>query len=416
MTKKIVTIIMIISLFSTFTSLSVFAEKNSYVNLTEGKLLKQELYEKSDTENAIETIEEEASINATYLQNYIDCNNIAKKAYGGCYIDDEGNLNVLFLENVQNYIIDDVNVMTENKVILKNCKYTLDELMVLKDYISQFINYESTDNVLSNLYENIVAVGIYQKENKVFVRLKDCSNEQIETFKKNISDSSAIIFEQSDGYVTCSSEIKCGSKILITSGSVGGEYSVAFRCKRLKSNGEYAQGFMTAAHGNSAGDSVYVYTSGSTVVKIGYIMAWCYTNNGKVDSAFVYISNSNYIMSNTIHSGAGTLVSGAYASSYPEGKTVYMAGATSTLKSGKIVSSSMIADGSDDDGVTIKDCVEASYLSDPGDSGGLVYLKQNNQQYIAGINVAECYENKKEVGSIFVKAKNVVDVLNIIPY
>lgn len=99
-----------------------------------------------------------------------------------------------------------------------------------------------------------------------------------------------------------------------------------------------------------------------------------------------------------------------------EGKTVYMAGATSTLKSGKIVSSSMIADGSDDDGVTIKDCVEASYLSDPGDSGGLVYLKQNNQQYIAGINVAECYENKKEVGSIFVKAKNVVDVLNIIPY
>ena len=110
------------------------------------------------------------------------------------------------------------------------------------------------------------------------------------------------------------------------------------------------------------------------------------------------------------------MVSGAYASTYTEGNTVHMAGGETGLTSGKIISSSVVADGTDDDPVTIRDCVFADYLSVEGDSGGLVYIKQNGNKYISGINMARCFEGNEEVGSYFVKAKNVIDVFDLVVY
>ena len=417
MKRKGIICITILAMLVSLFSINVSAVQPT--KLSGGQLLKQEVLEDGLLNNQNSNVEnsEDASIIATYLENYINSNNNAKQVYGGCYIDDNGRLNVLLTNNATETIINDIKTVTDDSAILGNCECTLEELNILKEYISDYMVAESSDEQIKEVIENISAVGIYQKQNKIFVRLKNYDDENIQDFKGIISNSNAIIFEQSQGYIPCSSTLMCGSKICIASGSIGGEYSIAFRCKRLTSSGNYATGFMTAAHGNNAGDTVYVYTGSNSVTSIGYVMAWCYTNNGRVDSAFVCINNSNYIMSNTIHAGAGTLVAGAYSSTYTEGNTVYMAGATSTLASGRIVSNSVVADGSEDDGVTIRDCVQASYFSDEGDSGGLVYIQQNGSKYIAGINMAESYNrNNIEDGSLFVKMSNIRDVFDIILY
>lgn len=400
---------MLISLFS------VNVSAMQPTKLSGGQLLKQEILEDGLLNNQNLNVEnsEDASIIATYLENYISSNDKAKQVYGGCYIDDNGRLNVLLTNNATETIINDIKAVTDDSARLGDCEYTLEELNILKEYISDYMAVESSDEQIKEVTENISAVGIYQKQNKIFVRLRDDSYENIQNFKEIISDSETIIFEKGQGYTPCSSTLMCGSKIYISSNPESGDYSIAFRCKRLTSSGNYATGFMTAAHGNNVRDTVYAYTGSNTVTSIGYVMAWCYTNNGRVDSAFVCINNSNYIMSNTIHAGAGTLVAGAYASTYTEGNTVYMAGAYSTLTSGRIIANSVVADGSDDDGVTIRDCVQASYSSVEGDSGGLIFIRQNSSNYIAGINSAKATNNNS---SFFIKMSNIRNVFDIVLY
>ena len=415
MMKKFISVIVIIAMLLSTISTMVSAES---LELDGGELLKQYVNQ-NDTSDEVSTTAEltvldQANINAEYVQNYIDSNEAAQRFYGGCYIDDDDKLHILFIGGVNNDIINNVNIMTNDSVVIEKCVYTFDELEALKEAISDIMVSELLDDKTAEIANDIVAVGLYQKQNKVFVKIKNCNNEKIELFKKLILDSDAIVFEDSDGFVKCATSLKSGWSITISTNTGYWGYSIAFRCKRLKSDGSYATGFMTAAHGNNAGD--YVYNS-SVTKRIGYIMAWCYTSNGRVDAAFVYLTNTEeYAMTNTIRSNGGTLVSGAYASTYTEGNTVHMAGGETGLTSGKIISSSVVADGTDDDPVTIRDCVIADYLSVAGDSGGLVYIKQNGNKYISGINMARCFEENEEVGSYFVKAKNVIDVFDLVVY
>lgn len=413
--KKFISVIIIISMCLSVTSTTVLAES---VGLDGGELLKQYATQNDSSDEVSTTTEltvlDQANINAEYIQNYIDSNEVAQRFYGGCYIDDDDKLHVLFTNDVENDVINNVNIMTNDSIVIEKCVYTFDELEILKETISDIMISELLDDNTAEIANDIVAVGLYQKQNKVFVKIKDCKKEKIELFKKLISDSNAVVFENSDGLVKCSTSLKSGWSIAISTSTGYWGYSIAFRCKRLKSDGNYATGFMTAAHGNNAGD--YVYNSSATK-RIGYIMSWCYTNNGRVDAAFVYLTNTEeYEMSNTIRANGGTLVSGAYAATYTEGNTVYMAGGETGLTSGKITSSSAVANGTEEDPVTIRDCVIADYLSVEGDSGGLVYIKQNGNKYISGINMARCLERDEDVGSYFVKAKNVIDVFDLIVY
>ncbi len=414
MKRKIVSIIIIIFVLLSLFSINVSAET---ADISGGQLLKQymiknDIIDETTLSTKLTTLDE-ANINAEFLQNYIDSNKTAQQCYGGCYIDDDNKLHVLFTSETQDSIINAVNTITNNSVVIENCEYTLNELEMLKEKISDIMVSELRDNEVSEIADDIVAVGLYQKQNKIFVQIKNCTKEKIYLFRKRILDSDAIVFETSDGCKNHTTSLKSGWSIAVDTSTGTWGYSIAFRCKYLKPDGNYALGFMTAAHGNSAGDIVY---NSSKTKQIGYIMAWCYTNNGRIDAAFVCITNEEYNMTNDIRSNGGSLVSGAYANTYTEGNTVYMAGGESSLVSGKIISSSAVVEGTQDDPVTIRDCVEASYLSVDGDSGGLVYIKQSGNKYVAGINIAGCSINGVNTSSFFVKVKNIKERFNIVLY
>ena len=60
----------------------------------------------------------------------------------------------------------------------------------------------------------------------------------------------------------------------------------------------------------------------------------------------------------------------------------------------------------------------ASYKSDVGDSGGLVYMDANGEYRIAGNNVCKNVdrETKQFLSSIFIKAENIIKDVDIMPY
>lgn len=137
-------------------------------------------------------LEENATIRAIQVQNYTNNNPKAKKVYGGCYIDDDKVLHVLFTKKVKHATIDDINELTNNSVTIEVCEYTLDELYELKEQISDKI--ADCDKQL-----DVSTVAVSEQQNRVVVRIKDCTDEKIELFKKEISDSDALAF--GSGYI-----------------------------------------------------------------------------------------------------------------------------------------------------------------------------------------------------------------------
>lgn len=136
--------------------------------------------------------EDNATIRAIQVQNYINSNPKAKKSYGGCYIDDDNVLHVLFTKKVKSATINDINELTNNSVTIELCEYTLTELYELKEQISDKI--ADCDKQL-----DVSTVSVSEQTNRVAVRIKDCTEQKIELFKKEISDSDALTF--TSGYI-----------------------------------------------------------------------------------------------------------------------------------------------------------------------------------------------------------------------
>ncbi len=399
--RKVITTITSIAIL-----LSLFSVNASVVqaeSLSGGQLLKQYIMENSIVEETTVstelTAEDEASINASYIQNYIESNETAKQSYGGCYIDDNGKLHVLFTENVANSVVNSVNTMTENNTVYETCEYTLDELTALKEYISAIMTAEIADIKLAEIAEDIVAVGVYERQNKVFVEILNCTNEKIAIFKEKISSSDLIVFENTHGYET-EDTIKPGSAIS-TANYLQGR-SVGFRCKVLNSSGNYIKGFMTAGHGLEATNDIFY--SG---IYIGYVQTHVY--GGYVDGAFVYITNGGYVMSTTTQHGAKALSNNTYVTGFVEGGTVYKDGFATELTSGKITSTSVSTKNSD--GIQVTDCVKTDYDSEGGDSGGVVFVKSDGVYHIAGI-----HRGSSGNYAYFVKVKRLKEAFEFVLY
>lgn len=383
-------------------SINVFADES---NLSGGQLLESYIAQNgisNDVDTSIEfSARDDISVSAAYLQKFIESNIVARQTYGGCYIDDSNNLHVLVTKNASKSSIDNINLITENRAIYEECEYALDELIALKEYINHRVL--ECDSTIQNV--DVVSIGVYEQYNKIIVGIKECSQEKIEIFKKNITNSKSVQFENAENYDYCVN-INAGSGVRIgTSSNTTGTYSVGFRCRYLRASGEYIYGFMTAGHGNAAGELVFV---GET--QIGYVAGWSHNNNSTVDNAFVYVNNSNYTTTNTMIASAGTLVSGAYTTTYTTGATIYKVGNATNLTSGKITSTSYQYTFASD-GLTKKDLVQVATGATGGDSGCIVYRKVNGSNYITGTCQAGTANSL-----LFVKINNIKDVFNITLY
>lgn len=294
--------------------------------------------------------------------------------YGGAYIDDNGNL-VVYLKDTDSNSINRLREI-DTEVIVKPCQYSFNELTGIMNQLNDY-KLNGTDEFANefNYYK------LSDSENKIIVELEELTDENIAKFKDKVCDSESITFEQATDDGVEEVDINAGSEITSSSSSA----SVGYRAKR---NG--VAGIVTASHFVKSGD--IVTANGST---IGSCDASVYS--GAVDAAFVKVTNGT--PTNTIN-GMGTTLS-TTISEPGVGTVINKRGMKTESTSGKIVSTNA---SWTINGVTFTNLTSATYNSDSGDSGGIVYsyVSSTGTRLTLGI-----HKGRKDGNAHYVKANEI---------
>lgn len=280
--------------------------------------------------------------------------------YGGSHINDNGQLVV--------YVTDGTSMpeglSEEQNVIYEPCEYSYNELLDVMDSLNSYKFDESNSSIADNFNE----FGVFDSENRVIVKLDDLSEQSIQSFKENVCDSKAIVFEQGTGPVQMETNVNAGCSV--SSGSSGA--SVGYRVKK-----DGVVGFVTAGHFVSKGDAVKYN---------GTAFASCTVSrqSGKVDGAFCKITDSSYKPTNTL-SGTSNELS-TTISEPGVGTVINKIGRSTGHTSGKVLSTNVTVTFTS--GKTISNLTSADYASAPGDSGCVVYsyVGSTNTRLTLGIH------------------------------
>ncbi len=182
--------------------------------------------------------------------------------------------------------------------------------------------------------------------------------------------------------------------------------SIGFRARYSESSGYTQTGLVTTGHAGGVNSPV-LDSLGS---EIGSIKRSSFGSSTTVlsDSAFARIYQD---VSNNIAYGSKVLLSGSYITNFSVGSTVYMVGFASNETSGTINSVNVSMRLANTNYV-VTDCATATYSSNAGDSGGLVYSSTTSGNSIAGIHMGKVAGGY----SIFSKSYNILTSLNVAPY
>lgn len=286
--------------------------------------------------------------------------------FGGCYIDETGILKILIKEYTNNEISTYTSTIGTNGVVYEECMYSRNELMNLKKQIAEYI----ISNENSSISQNIDFVAFSCKKNRVVVGLKNMSESNISTFKREILDAPSLEFVYSNTTNIEQGDLASGQGIVgnyVTNGRNSG--SVGY-----KAEGSGYTGFVTAAHVVDTGNTISLATNWSTNV------ATCEKgmHQGTVDAAFCKMSSGwNMLLAvygvtyNPINPFEGTTVEGSWVKKY--GANGYSEGYVINDSYDTWVNS-----------VYMMDLAQTTYGSTGGDSGGLILSQDNG--YIMGIH------------------------------
>lgn len=298
--------------------------------------------------------------------------------YGGSYINEKGDLVVYLKEENTNSqrLLKEI----DKNIIIKPSQYSFRELMDIMNHINDY--KQKNNNEFSqefNYYE------ISDCENRVIVELKRLSDENIAEFKERVCNSEAIIFRQSQSDGCEETNINAGSKVT----SLGSSASMGYRVRR---NG--VNGMVTAAH--FVKDGALVWKDG---VRIGHCVTSIYS--GSVDAAFVNITNGQ---PSNIIDGAGKELS-VLIKEPVAGSLVTKRGMKTGTTSGKIVSTNASWSVN---GTVFTNLTSATYSSNNGDSGGVVYSYDSStgNRYTLGI-----HKGRNGGKAIFIKANKINNAL-----
>lgn len=363
-----------------------------------GELLKERYYETRNVWNQVDITQTDDEAEAIYKYKKIKHIVDSKKEkgekldyYSGCYIDDDNNLVVMAEDKKE---IKDEGVIGD---YLVECDYSYDELYEAYEELNEMVDgysesYQddtiSTENkkILNNIAEFYISV----QDNRVIVSLLDVSDEEtVAEIKSSVSNPSILEFiegEESDDNATT---LKLGRKIYIYNGNGLGSYaSIGIKAYYINNDGDKVHGFITAGHATeSVGEYVYI-SNDISKDPIGKVVKRKYS--GKVDAAFVKVTNSDYSISRQVYysnskgntSGGVKIKDNIYTclSEGAIGENIYKAGSATYLTKGKLKSDSatMVVDG-----VAIRDLYKAGNATKAGDSGGVVfYHDKNGYQYL----------------------------------
>lgn len=327
--------------------------------------------------------------------------------YGGSYVNDDGNL-VILLNDADDEETKDVKDAISENAVIKSVRKSYQKLKdnntkftdLLEMYTEEKNNSKVNNDELTDLLDNITGFYIDIENNINVVLLQDVSEESMKQFNDFFENNQEVQFVEEERPQLFATEIKAGRRIYSRADSSHiNLYSVGSRASYVNSNGETVKGFLTCAHGNNAvNDKIYINSSMTT--EIGKVTKRKYS--GKVDAAFVKITNSNYTASRKVYysDSAGTISDKFILSNSSEtvancvGETFYKAGATSYLTKGKVVAEGVTVTYSN--GTTFKDLWKVNTTSKGGDSGGVVFdttkcvsgiLQGGDSTYMYAINI-----------------------------
>lgn len=386
MCNKVVSALLVVSLVLSSSNMS-FARTNNQKKLyvDGGKTLQAKIEEnhRKEKEYIDKYVEEEKEVIKTYnnlMQSvYNKKTEEYDESYAGSYVNNKGDLVIQVSDSDDMHQYNDIKKNSKQRVSIKKAKHSYNELEDVYSGISKKIEKKNSNK--NSILNSISGVEISEEDNKVKVYLEDCSESSISEFKANISNAECIEFEEEEVFVpTAAKSVYSGQKILIGDGY----YSMGVRAYYLNSSGKEVKGFLTAGHNVKKGQTVYVCTSSGTFQKVGTV---AYAKvGGKVDAAFVKLTNQDYSISKKVYykaakdcaSASGiTLDTDSWWYDIPVGSTVYKAGYKGYCTKGTVKSKkNTISYDLNDDGVidvTISNMIKATYKTRMGDSGGIVY-------------------------------------------
>lgn len=241
--------------------------------------------------------------------------------FGGMYVNDEREITILIKSNEKSVFSDLTQRMGTNSYIVKHCDFSYNELQGLFDEITELWLNPSNDHLFDDV--SLVSFGINDITNRVQFDLLDCSEANIQKFKRTIKDSPMLSFEKANGKLKLTSTtnpITPGTRI---ENAKGFGASVGYRA--MKSGME---GFLTVGHFVKKGDKVKLNGK-----EIGVCEASEFSGN--LDAAWIKVTNKEYSPSR--ETSFGDRLSTQTIATPTAGIYVNMAGHKSGLQRDKVL-------------------------------------------------------------------------------
>ncbi|MBE5861975.1 MAG: hypothetical protein E7295_03900 [Lachnospiraceae bacterium] len=313
--------------------------------------------------------------------------------YGGAYINENDDYVINIVEGSSDWEEDLELRIDMSNTIINFVKYSLSSLREERDRVAQMVFDNKTI-----FQDNFVGFGISNRLNKINVYVNDTGMEIQSMLLDRVTESDMFRFISSGKIELHSTDLYAGGDIQ--------EGSIAYRAKYGNT-----EGVVTAAHVVQYNN--YIHTTGGT--SIGQCTSRQFI--GPADAAFCAISNLNtFSPTNTIAGSNATL--STILSDPPEGSYIYKRGHgtnIASLTSGYITDDDYSYYAQDSfsllDYYYLQNLTLATYDSEIGNSGGLIYRLSGSTRYTVGV-----HHGKVTAGALYSKATNVADTLFVTRY
>lgn len=313
--------------------------------------------------------------------------------YGGAYVSPDGDLTILIKGDLNAGSSSALSVTGSGKVAFKSADYSYAELTGIMDELNDFaINRKNPA-----AQKNFNIFSLMDDQNRIVVQLNDLSDAMIAEFKAQVLNSPAIEFVQSKGQMKLEVDLNPGCKADLNAAGTNFA-SYGFRARR---NSDLAVGMVTAGHAIGVGQTLY---QGGTAI------GTCSASQvaGSADAAFVPITNPlAYVPSNVLCSSTATLSTVIYAP--PVGSSITKLGVGGSATGSVLnINTTWV---SPFNGNTLTNMTSANYISNPGDSGALIYGTISSANRPAGIHTGELAGDR-----YFTKAAQITSALGLTIY
>ena len=333
---------------------------SEHIKAMEDLISVEELDVKYVTKQA-ESTEQYKKILESY--NNVNTRSIDKQAYdenyGGAYIDENGELVVLLVDNQELEIASIREITGNSSIKTEKCQFSYNELMFVIETINLNLNFLLENGIsivemYEDVYTNSVQIGVYQLDEEKESKIRKIINSPcMEIYEANYHED-----------MDSSLEIKAGD--VIKSIETGRTGSVGFCATQDGYDGIVISGHVGRFRVEMIHHNDVLY---------GAVATTAYKADSHADAAFVLNVGDlapSYMIDVYACHNLGTSIS-----YFPVGATIYKYGATTKLTSGKITSQNCTL-GRDSDGDGTIDFymhyqARGSYAAAGGDSGGPIF-------------------------------------------